>query len=63
MHKVKPSVHLLAVTSIDQEGLDSYLRSLEADWNPDTPSDVEGIVETAGRSCYMSFPKDRRLPS
>lgn len=57
MHKVKPSVHLLAVTSIDQRGLDDYLRSLEADWNPDTPSDAEGLVETAGRSCYMSFPK------
>lgn len=55
MHLVEPKIHLLAQTQIG-DGLAEYLDQIGAVWASTAPTDVEEIVEVAGRSCYMSFP-------
>ncbi len=59
MHRVEPNLHLVAHTSIDDEGLKAYLEEIGApDWATDAPSDVEEIVEVMGRECYRAFGVD-----
>ncbi|KKN78668.1 hypothetical protein LCGC14_0347350 [marine sediment metagenome] len=60
MHETEPEVFLLAHTTIDRKGLDSYLASLgveQEDWYPEfsTQSDPDLLTEIASRSCYMSY--------
>jgi thymidylate synthase (FAD) len=56
MHRVVPSVDLIASTVINREGLQDYLRRIGVeDWSSDAKSDIEEIVEVMGRGCYMSF--------
>ncbi len=59
MHRVEPSVHLIAQTTINKGGLKTYLEQIGApDWQSDAPSDVEEIIEVMSRGCYKSFGTD-----
>ena len=53
---VEPKVFLIAETKIDEIGLQALLDHLGVpDWKSDAPSDVEKLIEVAGRSCYRSW--------
>ena len=56
MHRVEPTIQIIAQTRIDERGLGDYLTSIGAlGWDTDTVSDIEELIEVAGRSCYKSF--------
>ncbi len=56
MERVEPKVFLVAVTQVEEEGLQRYLDSLGVgDWETDAPTDVEKLVELMSRGCYMSY--------
>lgn len=56
MHRVEPTVFLIAQTDANQEELQQYLSHIGApEWTTDAPSDVEEIVEVMARACYKSF--------
>lgn len=60
MKFVTPSMHLIAQTQVDDEGLEAMLEALGApsDWMTDAPSSSEELVEVMGRLCYKSFGTD-----
>jgi thymidylate synthase (FAD) len=56
---VEPKVFFMAETKINWDGLRAFLRHLGVpDWTTDAWSDSEFLIETAGKSCYMSFSTD-----
>ncbi|OGC37660.1 thymidylate synthase, flavin-dependent [candidate division WWE3 bacterium RBG_16_52_45] len=56
MHKVEPKVFLVGETRVVEEGLQAYLIHLGVpDWQTDSPSDAEKLIEVMGRLCYRSF--------
>lgn len=56
MKPATPEIFLLARPSLNVQGLNDYLRAIDApEWTTDAPSDAETIIEVAGRSCYRSF--------
>lgn len=57
--KNKCSVHLIGATHASWFGLQRYLDSMGVNFISDGPSDVEQIIEMAGRICYLSFEKTR----
>ncbi len=62
---VQPKVYLVARTSLDREGLSSFLRDIgDPRWRPDPAvSDGENLIEAAGRLCYRSWqPYDPEKP-
>lgn len=53
---VRPSIHLIASTSIDQQGLTGALLAIGAPhWRSDSDNPADILTEFAGKSCYMSF--------
>ncbi len=50
-----PQVYLIANTADLQ--IQEFLSSLGSSWESDSDNPAEVLIETAGRSCYMSFPK------
>lgn len=58
MEFVRPKVYHVAATRgmIDGSDLQEYLEEVHAaEWETDTPSDGEYLIEVAGRLCYRSF--------
>ena len=56
MKRVEPQVFLIARLSINEEGLQAYLKAVGVpDWCSDAPTDAEKLIEVAGRACYRSF--------
>lgn len=56
MHKVEPTIFLVAHTNVNHTELGAYLEHIGAsEWESDATTDVEEIVEVMGRSCYKSF--------
>jgi thymidylate synthase (FAD) len=56
MHRVEPSVYVVAETKVDESSLAEYLEDIGAEgWDTDAPSGVEEIIEVMGRGCYNSF--------
>ena len=59
MKIVTPQIFHLANTSIDTEGHVGFLRSQEAtDWETDSDTGSEYLIEMAGRMCYKSWRPD-----
>lgn len=56
MKIVKPEVHLIAETTINHTGMYDYLKSISANnYTLCGSTDVESLIEVAGKTCYMSF--------
>jgi thymidylate synthase (FAD) len=56
----EPSVYLVGFQETGFEELEQFLHSERVpDWQTDTGSEAERLVEIAGRLCYMSFAKPR----
>src|SRR3990170_9070183 len=56
MRRVEPKVFLVGETRVVEEGLQAYLEHLGVpDWQTDSPSDAEKLIEVMGRLCYRSF--------
>lgn len=53
----EPQVFLVACTSVEEEGIDDYLKSIQSpDWTPEKDvSDGETLIEMGGRMCYRSW--------
>lgn len=51
----KPKVSVIARPQLDWKSVDAFLASLGETWKPSTPHSAEGLVEFAGRICYMAF--------
>ena len=56
----EPSVYLVGFQETGFEELEQFLHSERVpDWQTDTGSEAERLVEIAGRLCYMSFARPR----
>src|SRR5262249_8630776 len=55
----EPSVYVLGRQTVDDAGLDRFLRDHGVRWQTDSDVAAEVLCETAGRVCYMSFAKPR----
>src|ERR1700757_4901795 len=55
----EPTVYLVGRQTIDDAGLDRFLRDHGVSWETDTEVAGEHLTEVAGRVCYMSFAKPR----
>lgn len=55
----EPMVHLVGWQCMDPDAFGRFLQDHGITWEPDAASDVETLVETAGRLCYMSFSRPR----
>jgi thymidylate synthase (FAD) len=56
MKLVEPQVHLIAETIINNTGMYEYLKSINANnYSLCGSTDVESLIEVAGKTCYMSF--------
>lgn len=56
MKIVEPEVHLIAETTINHTGMYNYLKSINAhNYTLCGSTDVESLIEVAGKTCYMSF--------
>lgn len=59
MKLVEPTVHLIAETTINHTGMYEYLKSINANnYTLCGSTDVESLIEVAGKTCYMSFDKE-----
>ena len=59
MKFVKPSVYLIASTSVHQVAVERWLGELGASgWSTDKCSDAELLIELSGRRCYKAFGTD-----
>jgi len=56
----EPRVYLVGRQTIDDSGVERFLRDHEASWQTDTTVGAEALCEVAGRVCYMSFGKGRK---
>lgn len=54
MNEVKPEVHLIASTAVNLSNM-QFDELGSTDWDPDTTSDAELLIEFGGRLCYKSF--------
>ena len=56
MEFTKPSVYLIASTSVHEPAVSDWLKELGAvGWDTDSISDAELLIELAGRRCYKAF--------
>ena len=56
MHKVEPSVKLVAKTTVDEAVVQEYLKEIGAlTFSSEAQSSIEELVELSGRACYKSF--------
>ncbi len=55
----KPSIYLIGRQEMVSEELNRFLTDHGVEWSTDAGSAAETLVETAGRTCYMSFAKPR----
>jgi thymidylate synthase (FAD) len=55
----EPSVYLVGRQVVDHAEVDRFLADHGVTWKSDTEVGGEYLVETAGRTCYMSFAKPR----
>lgn len=56
MKWINPTIHLLAETKLNNEGVQGFLDAIGVpDWDTNAPSDTEKLIEIAGKTCYMSF--------
>lgn len=55
----EPSVYLTGKQVINDSDLNKFLEDYGITWETDTEIASEELVETAGRTCYMSFAKPR----
>lgn len=59
MKLVEPEVHLIAETTVNNTGMYEYLKSIKAtNYTLCGSTDVESLIEVAGKTCYMSFDKE-----
>lgn len=53
---IKPTVHLIAYTMVDEQEIRRYIDSIDAgSWDTDAKTDAEYLIEVAGRLCYASW--------
>lgn len=56
MNFVEPTVYHVAQTTLDVNGVKSFLQNLGVpNWDTDAPSDQEKLIELGGKLCYLSF--------
>ena len=56
---VQPKVYLVGNTEESPDGIAPFLQAEGLTWKVQAPSAAEGLVEVAGRLCYMSYEKPR----
>jgi thymidylate synthase (FAD) len=56
----KPRVYLVGRQTIDEAGIEAFIRDHEVSWETNNEVGAERLCEMAGRVCYMSFGKGRK---
>ncbi len=53
----QPKVYLISKPVLNNPGILEFLNDEKTEWDTDFPTDGDGLVEFAGRVCYVSFGK------